>query len=237
MSGSLPSHVKVDGLLFDKDGTLFDFHATWGIWAFGLIGTLTQGAPEGRAALAGLMRYDLQARAFHPDSTLIADSNRECAEAMAPALPHLTIEEIEALMIAEAANAPLTPVVPLPAFLSGLADRGLRLGLMTNDTEISAQTHLEAVGVRGHFDFIAGFDSGFGAKPAPEPLLAFARALNLAPARIAMVGDSAHDLIAGRAAGMQTIGVLTGPARAEDLAPLADVVLPDIGHIPDWLDR
>jgi phosphoglycolate phosphatase len=35
---------------------------------------------------------------------------------------------------------------------------------------------------------------------------------------------------------MRTIGVLTGLALAEDLAPLADVVLPDIGHIPAWLD-
>ena len=52
-----------------------------------------------------------------------------------------------------------------------------------------------------------------------------------------MVGDSRHDLIAGRAAGMRTIGVLTGMARAEDLADLADVVLPDIGHIPVWLAR
>ena len=50
-----------------------------------------------------------------------------------------------------------------------------------------------------------------------------------------MVGDSAHDLIAGRAAGMQCVGVLTGTATRADLAPLADVVLPDIGHIPDWL--
>ena len=49
-----------------------------------------------------------------------------------------------------------------------------------------------------------------------------------------MVGDSTHDLIAGRAAGMQTVGVLTGMAEAE-LAPLADAVLPDIGHLPDWL--
>ena len=50
-----------------------------------------------------------------------------------------------------------------------------------------------------------------------------------------MVGDSRHDLIAGRAAGMQTVGVLTGMAELADLAPFADVVLPDIGHLPLWL--
>ena len=50
-----------------------------------------------------------------------------------------------------------------------------------------------------------------------------------------MVGDSRHDLIAGRAAGMATLGVLTGVAGAEDLAPLADLVRPDIGHLPQIL--
>jgi phosphoglycolate phosphatase len=51
-----------------------------------------------------------------------------------------------------------------------------------------------------------------------------------------MVGDSLHDLRAGRAAGMTTIGVLTGVAGAEELSPSADLILPDIGHLPAWLD-
>ena len=51
-----------------------------------------------------------------------------------------------------------------------------------------------------------------------------------------MVGDSMHDLHAGRSAGMRTIGVLTGPASRADLTPHADVVLDTIADIPDWLD-
>jgi phosphoglycolate phosphatase len=51
-----------------------------------------------------------------------------------------------------------------------------------------------------------------------------------------MVGDSRHDLEAGRAAGMRTVAVLTGIAGAADLAPHADVVLADIGGLPGWLD-
>jgi len=52
---------------------------------------------------------------------------------------------------------------------------------------------------------------------------------------VVMVGDSTHDLIAGRAAGMACVGVLTGTAVEGDLAPFADAVLPDIGHLPGWL--
>ena len=50
-----------------------------------------------------------------------------------------------------------------------------------------------------------------------------------------MVGDSTHDLLAGRAAGMKTAAVLTGMANEGELAPFADVVMQDIGHLPGWL--
>ncbi|MFW5641465.1 MAG: HAD family hydrolase, partial [Roseicyclus sp.] len=70
----------------------------------------------------------------------------------------------------------------------------------------------------------------------PGMCLAFAEAFAIAPERIVMVGDSLHDLHAGRAAGMRVAAVLTGPAAAADLAPHADVVLRHIGHLPAWLE-
>lgn len=226
---------RADGVLFDKDGTLFDFHATWSVWAHEVIHDLAEGEAEVMARIAEVAHYDLVARCFRPTSPIVAGTNREAAECLARALPGRLVEDIETHLMLSAAGAPLAPAVPLVPFLDGLAARGLRLGVMTNDTEYGAKAHLTAAGVLEHFHFVAGFDSGHGAKPAPGPLLAFAKAMGLAPARVVMVGDSAHDLIAGRAAGMQTVGVLTGTAVAADLAPLADMVLPDIGHLPDWL--
>lgn len=229
--------VKVDALLFDKDGTLFDFHATWNVWAHGVIEDLSEGSGPRAATLAEAMHYDLTTRRFLPSSPIIAGTNREAAECVALALPDRVVEEIEHYLMISSSEAPLSPAVPLVEFLTDLAGRGLALGVMTNDTEYGAHAQLKSAGVGHHFDFIAGFDSGFGAKPAPDPLLAFASAVQVDPAHVVMVGDSTHDLIAGRAAGMQTLGVLTGVAPAEELAPYADDVLPDIGHIPRWLSE
>jgi phosphoglycolate phosphatase len=181
------------------------------------------------------MDFDLGAGRFNPTSLVIAGTNREAAECVAQALPELEVAQIEHELMIRASQAPLAPAVPLAPFLDGLSSQGLKLGVMTNDSEFGARSHLQSAGVEAHFDFIAGFDSGHGAKPAPDPLLAFARDVGLAPDRVVMVGDSAHDLIAGRAAGMQTVGVLTGMAGHDELAALADIVLPDIGHLPGWI--
>ncbi|KAA2316320.1 HAD family hydrolase [Pseudooceanicola sediminis] len=228
--------MEFQGILFDKDGTLFDFGATWNAWAGAVIQDLSAGDPTRAAALARAVHFDLSSGRFHPDSPVIAGTNDEAAALFHSALPERPVEEIAAFLIRKAADADLVPTAPLSPLLAGLAARGLRLGVMTNDSAYSAHAQLRAAGIFDHFDFVAGFDSGHGAKPAPAPLLAFAAQHGLPPASVVMVGDSTHDLAAGRAAGMATVGVLTGPASARDLADLADVILPDIGHLPAWLD-
>ncbi len=227
--------MRADGILFDKDGTLFDFAATWNVWAAGMIRGFANGDDSLARAIADALVFDLDAGSFRPESFVIAGTNREAAEAVARAMPGSDVDRIEDRLMQGAAGAPLVPPVPLVPFLDGLAAQGLRLGVMTNDSEYSARAQLRSAGVDTHFDFIAGFDSGYGAKPDPAPLLAFADIHRLDPARVVMVGDSTHDLIAGRRAGMQTVAVLTGMAMTDELAPYADVVLPDIGHMSDWL--
>ncbi|MFK7754123.1 MAG: HAD family hydrolase [Sedimentitalea sp.] len=226
----------IKGLLFDKDGTLFDFAATWEQWAAAFLVRAFEG-DTGLASQAGqTIGFDLEQRKFKPGSVVVAGTPGEIAQALAPFLPKMNQHQIIDLLNSEAEIAEQTPAVPLMPFLTDLRQRDLRLGVATNDAQAPAVAHLASAGVLNMFDFVAGFDAGFGAKPAPGQLLAFADQVNIAPQDVAMVGDSAHDLLAGRAAGMHTIGVLTGLASAQDLAPLADVVLRDIGEIPGWLD-
>lgn len=227
--------LRADAVLFDKDGTLFNFGATWDVWAAEVIAHLSGGDQNLQEAMAVSAGYDLGSTCFRTDSPVIAGTNLEAAECLARVLPDRSVEEVELYLMKAAAEAPLSEAVPLVPFLAQLAAQDLALGVMTNDSEFAARAHLQSSGVEGMFDFIAGFDSGFGAKPDPDPLLAFAVTMNIAPERVVMVGDSTHDLQAGRAAGMQTIGVLTGPARAVELEPWADVVMPDIGGVLGWL--
>ncbi len=229
--------MPVDAFLFDKDGTLFDFAATWNSWAADMLTELCQGDQARIEAMADAVSFDLEQQAFRVDSLVIAGTNGEVAAVLAPFVTQMEETELERFLAQSAASAALSEAVPLADFLDGLLARGKVLGVMTNDAEISAISQLERSGVLDRFAFVAGFDSGHGAKPDADPLLAFCAATGVAPQHTAMVGDSLHDLIAGAAAGMTRIGVLTGMAEHSDLAPHADVVLPHIGHIPDWLDR
>ncbi len=227
--------MPIDALLFDKDGTLFDFAATWGVFGRIVLERLSDGDAQHASQMGKAIGFDYAQEAYGPDSVVITGTVDEVAGALHPHLPNKSLSEVVETLNQASAAAQQIPAVPLAPFLEGLRHAGLKLGVATNDAEMPALQHLDSVGVRDHFDFVAGYDSGHGYKPGPGQLLAFASHIDIDPSRIAMVGDSLHDLEAGRAAGMVTIGVLTGMAAAETLRPLADVVLPDIGHIPGWL--
>lgn len=227
--------IPVRGLCFDKDGTLFDFAATWEAWAKVFLRRAAKGDEQRATDIGMAIGFDLAAGKFARDSLVIAGTAAEVAEALAPHFNDLSVQAILAMINEEAARAPQQPAVPLRPLLEGFRARHLALGLATNDSEGPARAHLAAAGVTDLFDFIAGYDSGYGGKPAPGQLLAFAQAVGLPPEQIVMVGDSTHDLDAGRAAGMRTIAVLTGAATQQELAPHADTVLRNIGKIPAWL--
>ncbi|SLN17981.1 HAD family hydrolase [Ruegeria meonggei] len=229
--------MPIDAILFDKDGTLFDFADTWGAFGRNVLMRLADGDLRRATELGHVIGFDLEQVTYSADSIVVAATADEIAATLAPHVPELTQAELVDLLNSEAATAAQAPAIPLLPFLEGLRQAGFKLGVATNDSEAPALQHLESVGIRGHFDFVAGYDSGHGHKPGPGQLLAFSAHVGVEPARVAMVGDSLHDLQAGRAAGMTTIGVLTGVAPAEALLPMADVVLPDIGHIPGWLAK
>jgi len=226
----------IKGLLFDKDGTLFDFHATWGAWCARFIDELSGGDPAVFTALAQALEYDSDTEKFLPGSFVVTDSMDTVIAAVHRVMPDRNAGEIFDFVCKTTCEAPQQPVVPLEPLFTGLRGRGYKIGIATNDNAVPARAHLQQAGVLEIFDHIVACDSGFGAKPEPGMLWSFSDAMALDPAEVAMIGDSVHDLKAGRAAGMVTVGVTTGVVGADTLAPYADVILPDIGHIPAWLD-
>lgn len=228
--------TRITAALFDKDGTLFDFHATWSAWCRKIILAEAGDDPVLAGRLAYKLGYDLETGAFSSDSIVIGHTTGEVAEAILPLLPDTDFASLMQRLNQAGVAAPQAPATDLVALVAALRARDLRIGVATNDSEAPARAHLSQAGVGEAFDFIAGYDSGYGGKPAPGQLLAFAQAFDIDPKNCIMVGDSLHDLHAAQAAGMIPVAVLTGIATADVLAPHAAVVLPSVADLPAWID-
>ena len=88
-----------------------------------------------------------------------------------------------------------------------------RIGLVTSTQKkylkIKMQP-LKSAGVEKLFEVIITSDDVEKRKPAPDALIACAQKLHVASDKCVYVGDTRSDIKAGKAAGMQTVGVLTG---------------------------
>ena len=94
---------------------------------------------------------------------------------------------------------PLGPAVP--STIAWLAEQGVLLAVVTNDSEAMAQKTLEDMGIAQHFSCVIGHDSGVRAKPDADGIRAACQRLGVSPHEAVMVGDSPADMIAGDSAG------------------------------------
>lgn len=108
-----------------------------------------------------------------------------------------------------------------------------RLGIVTSKTRRGAERGLRRVAMDDWFEVIIGADDVERHKPDPQPVLRALEHLGTAAADTVFVGDSPHDLAAGRAAGVRTAAVLWGPfPRGELAAHAPDHWIEQPGHLP-----
>jgi len=232
--------TAIRGVLFDKDGTLIDFFATWSP----AYEQAAQDTAGGDAALAErlltLGGRDPSTKKFRPDSPLAAGTNAEIGKLWAETAGHVDHAALTAKLdkfFREHAVAHARPVTDLVNLFSRLRGHGLRLGLATMDSSAAAEAQLTSFGVRQLMDFVCGYDSGFGHKPGPGMVEGFCRTVGLPAKSIAVVGDSPHDLDMARSAGAGlAIGVLTGVSPRDVLSLHADLVLESIADLETTLD-
>ncbi len=226
-------------ILFDKDGTLLDFEATWSP-LYRRMAHDFAGGDEARAeAMLAVGGFDAVAGRMKSGSVLGAGTTADIVRVWFPELDGAEFQAMADRIDATFHAHGMRHSVPVPGaaeVLDALAAQGYAMGVATNDATNAAKAALAALGLDHHLRHVFGYDSVAQPKPAPDIVRAFAMAVNVPPAAIAVVGDNLCDLEMARSAGAGlAIGVLTGNSGEAELKHHADVILPSIRELPAWL--
>jgi pyrophosphatase PpaX len=200
---------SVDAILFDLDGTLVDtIPLIFACYQHTLATHVPHYHPDRRVIIGNLGRslnailYDYAAAAGVADPQGVS-------EAMMTTYRSFQRANLSRL---------IRPYPGMREALEALRARGLTLGLVTSKVEWAARECYDYYGLGDFLSVLVFHDDTARHKPDPEPLLYAAGKAGLDPSRTAYVGDSVHDMAAGRAAGMHTIAALWGPFERQDLA-------------------
>lgn len=226
----------VRAVLFDKDGTLFDFNATWMPLYLETADEVAGGDKALALKLLVESGYDEVTKRLDPRSPLAAGTNAEIAEIWARvAGGEWSVARLRRRFDANFAKSMEmrpTPVTDLASLFGRLKAKSLKIGVATMDSHAAAHAAIETFELVGLVDFACGYDSGHGHKPGPGMVHAFCQAIELPEKEVAVVGDTPHDMHMARAAGAGlAIGVLTGVSPREVLADHADRVIASISEL------
>jgi N-acetyl-D-muramate 6-phosphate phosphatase len=190
------SRPRIEGVLFDLDGTLLDT------------------APDMGGALNEL-RIE-QGLEDLPEAMIRCHVSRGAAALVRLGFPHLTPAEQASrverfLVLYRNRLARMTqPFDEMLAVLNSLEERGLPWGIVTNKPTWLTEPLLRELGLSTRPRVVVCGDSLPERKPSPMPLLHAAGCMDLAPERCVYVGDDLRDMQAARAAGMLAIGARFG---------------------------
>jgi pyrophosphatase PpaX len=103
------------------------------------------------------------------------------------------------------------------AALEAIRAAGRRTGLVTSKNRQGALRGLTLVRLEAMMDVLVCADEVTNPKPHPEPVEKAVALLGADPGTTVYVGDSIHDMVSGRAAGVRTAAALWGPFGREHL--------------------
>ena len=227
--------MKIRGVLFDKDGTLIDVNQTWVPIYRQMLGDLFATSAEGAERLMEKAGFDRASGKFLAGSLLAGGTTRQLIDVWWPGLDETGIAAKTRILdhdYAHLVRQSLSPLMPLEPVLSELRAMGLKLGVATNDSHVSAKNHMTHIGVIEHFVDIIAADTVAVPKPSGNMIRRFAEVTGLAAAEIAMVGDNHHDMEEARNGGAGlAVAVLSGNAAHGDIAHLADYTIASVAEL------
>ena len=241
VSFKVNNNIKVDAVIFDKDGTLLEFDKFWV--------KVSQKAIE--SVLKNLQVNEdfenaiLQAIGVNDGITdingiLCKGTYLQIAEEICKILNKngysFDLDIVEKEVISEYNKSQsigeVVPTTPkLKELLMRLKSQNVRLAIVTTDNEYVTRKCLNKLGVDGIFDKIYTDDGKTPVKPNPYCVFDFCKAFNLEKENVLMVGDTLTDVEFAKNAGIKVVGVAKHTQNRKILQGQADIVIDDLSSI------
>ena len=123
--------------------------------------------------------------------------------------------------------------------LNTLETKGIKWGVVTNKLKRFTNPLMDALHLTARAACIISGDTTAKSKPHPEPMLTACREAGVKPEQCLYIGDSAHDIEAGRSVNMKTLAAAYGYLKPVDDPNNwgADNLIHSPGEILSWIDK
>lgn len=237
--------MKVEAIIFDKDGTLLDFDAFWLAVSDGAINEILkevnrQDIPNEKILSALGVKNNIT----DINGVLCRGTYSQMAQEIYNVLiKHgcdCTLNEIEKMTIDAYHRNSDKGIVKATCdnicdVLTELKDMGLKLAVVTTDDPFVTQKCLQLLNIDKFFDVVYTDDGKLPTKPDPYCIHDLCKRYGMTTSQVIMVGDTMTDMNFAKNGGIKAIGVAKNENNKAILKNHAYTVIPDISYIFDVL--
>ena len=135
--------MLIKAILFDKDGTIFDFHKTWGEWFYNCIDELALNDTQLRDKVLLKVNFDFKNKIFQKNSSFIAGTLDETVDQIITFFPDFNKKQLSDWFKDKSYDTKPILIEGTPKLLENLSRSGILLGVVTNDLETTAHHQLK----------------------------------------------------------------------------------------------
>ena len=218
---------RIKGLCFDVDGTLSDTDDAW-------VARLTK-----RLNPLSFLFKQRNPQPFARWLVMVTESPMNGVYHM---MDHLSLDDNFARLYSRLSQNRKKRPAPFQLMrgteeLLAMAEKRFPLTVVSARDEISTRRFLDQFDLTRFFVEVVTSQTCEYTKPFPHPVRHAAQRMGLPPQDCLMIGDTTVDVLAGKSAGAQTVGLLCGFGTEKELRKAgADVVLRDLGELKQLLD-